>query len=521
MSSSTLPGFDALVAQHRASFPGRVAVVHGEVRLDYAQLHDRAGRLACALCARGFGAGARVLWLGQNSHAVLELFLACSRLGAMLCCANWRQSPEELEFVLRDFDPHAVFWQQLDIGTAVTSARERVGTTSTPWFVVDTEGADSSAELMSSGSSGLSIAPSPVDPQRPLLALYTAAFEGRPGAAMLSETGLYLQAMVHAHAFEVSHLSAALVSAPLFHITGWLDLLPVLLQGGTLLIARRADPEELLQLIATERATTGTIHPPTAQSIADLNATRGLDLSCFRSALRMPGWAEMTRPGPGIGGYGQTEVAGPLVVGAYAGQGSTPFCGRPSCIAEVRIVDDQDRDLPAGETGEILVRGPTTGLGYWNRPELNTARTAPGGWWRTRDLGRRDADGTISFVGPKTRFLKTGGENVYPTEVEAALLTHPAVQRAAIIGTPDPQWAQLVTAVIVRRPGVEVSDAELIAHVRTKLAAYKAPRIVHFTETLPTTAAGAVDYAALDARYGGGNYPGQGPRTATTIGAGA
>ena len=494
------------------------------MRLDYAQLHDRTTRCATALQRLGVGPGARVLWLGQNSHVLIELLAACSRLGAMLCCANWRQSTDELAFVLRDFAPHLVVWQQMEIGAAVASARAAVPETTPHWYAVDSDDEHSYERLIAheGRASALSIREASADHDDALLVLYTAAFEGRPNGAMLSGPGLFLQAMVHAHALELTHRSVMLVSSPLFHILGWLDLLPALLQGATILIARRSEPDELLRLIAAERATNGTIHPPTAQAIAALNSDGKVDLSTFRSALRMPGWAQMTSPGPGIGGYGQTEVAGPVVVGAYAGQGSTPFCGRPSPIAEIRIVDDANADVAAGETGEILVRGATAGLGYWNRPELNAARRAPEGWWRTRDLGRRDADGTISFVGAKTRFVKTGGENVYPAEVEAALLSHPAVQRAAIIGTPDPKWAQLVTAVIVRRPGTTVTADEISAHVRAKLAAYKVPRIVHFADDLPMTAVGgAVDYGALDARFGGGNYPGQGPRTATTIGAGA
>ena len=517
-----LPGFYGLLGQHRHSFPERTAVVHAGRRIGYAELFERAGRLARMLAGHGVRAGDRVLWLGQNSHVLVELLAACDRLGAMFCCANWRQSADELEFVLRDFDARVVLWQRGEIDQVIEGARSRGRDIDGRWISVDDEGV---ADHETHPGHAPELSGEHEDPTSnataPLLALYTAAFEGRPNAAMLSAHGLYLQAMVHAHALEITHRSVALVSSPLFHILGWLDLLPALLQGGTVVIARRADAEDLLFLLASERVTTGTIHPPTAAAIATLNRDRKLDLSAFRSALRMPGWADMTTPGPGIGGYGQTEVAGPVVIGAYAGKGRTPFCGRTSPIAEVRIVDESGTDVAPGETGEIHVRAAAC-LGYWNRPELNAARWAAHGWWRTRDLGSRDADGTISFVGAKTRFVKTGGENVYPAEVETVLASHPAVQRAAIIGTPDDQWGQLVTAVIVRLPEAAVTAEELSAHVRARLAAYKAPRVVHFADALPLVpVGGAIDYLELDRRFGGGGYPGQGVRTATTIGAGA
>jgi len=294
--------------------------------------------------------------------------------------------------------------------------------------------------------------------------------------------------------------------------------LPTFISGGTLCVLQRTDPAQILEAISRERLTNGTVQPPTAKSVAELNEGGAHDISCFRSPLNVPGWTEMTSRGPGISGCGQTEVVGPVIAGGYAGEGSTPFCGRVAPIAEARVVDEGGNWVEPGNVGELIIRGPVAGLGYWNRPELNAERLSPDGWWHTRDLARRDHDGTISFVGPIAQMVKSAGENVYAAEVEDALQSHEDVERAAIIGTPDPDWGQLVTAVVVARRGREIDREALQEHVRTKIARYKVPRIIHFAEELPLIG-GAIDYRALDELFGGGGYPGQQQASTTNIGA--
>jgi long-chain acyl-CoA synthetase len=165
-------------------------------------------------------------------------------------------------------------------------------------------------------------------------------------------------------------------------------------------------------------------------------------------------------------------------------------------------------EVPAGETGEICARGQSLFSGYWNRPELNAARTA-GGWHHTGDLGRRESDGTLTFIGPKLRMIKSANENIYPAEVERALKSHESVADAAVIGVPDPQWGQNVKAIIVVRPDAPVTAEEIIAHVRSEIASYKKPRHVEFVGAIPRRGSSYIpDYDALDAAHGGGGYPG-------------
>jgi long-chain acyl-CoA synthetase len=182
--------------------------------------------------------------------------------------------------------------------------------------------------------------------------------------------------------------------------------------------------------------------------------------------------------------------------------------GRAAPGVQVRIVDPDDRDVPDGETGEIVARGPTVMNGYWNRPAETAARLR-GGWHHTNDLGRREADGSLTFIGPKTRLIKSAAENVYPAEVEGAIASHPAVAQCAVIGIPDRQWTQSVKAVVVLHDGASATAEEIVEHVRTRIASYKKPRVVEFATELPRVGF-AVDYDALDAAYGGGGYPGTG-----------
>jgi long-chain acyl-CoA synthetase len=234
------------------------------------------------------------------------------------------------------------------------------------------------------------------------------------------------------------------------------------------------------------------------------------DLKSLRTFGGRPAWSQMTTPDTSPwarhpAGYGQTEVMGMLTFNAVGGPGEGGH-GRPSPMTHVRIVDPAGNEVAPGQTGEIVARGPTVMSGYLRRDELNAARQADG-WHHTNDLGRREPDGSITFIGPKTRIIKSAAENIYPTEVEQCLIRHPDVEEAAVIGVPDAQWTQSVKAVVVLKEGASVTADDLIDHCRTSIASYKKPRSVEFVDKLPRDG-WVVDYAALDAQFGGGGYPG-------------
>jgi acyl-CoA synthetase (AMP-forming)/AMP-acid ligase II len=203
-------------------------------------------------------------------------------------------------------------------------------------------------------------------------------------------------------------------------------------------------------------------------------------------------------------GYGQTETLGYATYSLLGGGAM----GRSSPVVLARIVDEAGNEVPDGEVGEIAVRGQTVSPGYWNRPSLNVQRQGQG-WHRTTDLGLREADGSIGFLGPKGQLIKSAAENIYAAEVEACIRKHPAVKDVGVIGVPDPAWGQQVKAVVVLKPGESATEADIVEHCRLLIASYKKPRIVVFAEALPR-ARFAIDYAKLNADHGGGGYPGGG-----------
>ena len=497
-----------ICSEHRRSYPDRLAVIDGQKRYTWPQFDGRVNQAARLLAHHGVGRGDRVMWLAQSSGRFLELMIGCARLGAMICPVNWRQSGEELAFVIDDFDPKVIVWQDQEIGAQVAQARALAGTSAT-WIQHDSDDSDSYDGRVAE------FCADPVDseaePHDALLVIFTAAIVDRPAGSMLSQRNLTTMATLTARITNSDHVSVFVNSGPLFHIGNFqFDSLPVLVMGGTNVYVRRVDETELLELIAAERATSAFLMPPTIVKMLELNAEAGHDISSLLAGPFKPVWGDALPEDDRLwaqhaGGFGQTEVTGMALLNAWGRTGSGN-AGRPSPLCQVRILDADGNEVPDGTPGEIAIRGDTVHLGYWNRPETNAARMR-NGWWHTRDRGRREADGTIEFMGTLTRMIKSAAENIYPPEVESCLTAHPAVKQAAIIGVPDPQFTQSVKAIVVLEPDQTLTPDELIEHCRARIASYKKPKSIEFAQTIPMSN-GLTDYDALDAAYGGGGYPG-------------
>jgi len=505
--------------EHRRSRPLVTAVVDGHGRSTWPAFDDRVNRLANALVADGVGAGDRVLWVGQNSARLLELLVAAAKVGAACCPVNWRQSAAELAFVLDDVDASVVVWQQAKIGEAVAEARAEAGDGRARWLCLDpvADDADSAAgpppgsyeAYLTDDEADPDL---PVDPASPVLLLYTAAFTGRPSGALLSHTALLTEGLVVAMLQGITEGYVYLNSGPLFHAATLMSTIATFAVGGTNVFTPRADAEVLCRLIHDERCNGAFLMPPTIAKMVEVNADRRYDLSSLRTFAGSAAWNEMitvdTSPSArNPAGFGQTEVMGMLMVNA-GGEPVEGNAGRPIPLAQVRIVDPDGVEVPTGETGEIVARGPTVMVGYHDRPELSAERSA-GDWHHTGDLGRREADGSITFVGPKGRLIKSAAENIYPIEVEACLQQHPAVREAAVIGVPDRTWGQRVKAIVVLEADAEATADDLVEHCRARIAGYKKPSEVVFVDELPRQG-WQVDHAALDECFGGGGYPGGG-----------
>ncbi len=511
-AEATLP---TVLSAHARSRPNDVATVCGDVRLTWGQLRDRVRQLAGALHAAGVRPGDRVLWMGQNCHRVMETLAACAEIGAVLCPVNWRQSTAELVFVLEDAEPTVVFWQEQEVGETIRAARAKAGR-SIRWIRHDAHGDVTEEETF---EEFVAKGPSPsvmtqTTPDAALLMLYTGAFDGHPHGACLSNRAVVTVGIANAMVRELRPDDVFLNSGPLFHLGTWMCTAATFVLGATNVFVARVDAGHLLRVIADHRCTGAFLMPTTIDDLVALNRVEGLDLRSLRWPASTPEWDAMVSPDESgwarrPGGTGQTEVGGLVTFSALGGEG---LHGRPFPLMELRVVDPEGIDVPMGEVGEMVVRGPMVMNGYYNRPELN-ARKFRDGWCHTGDLARRHGDGSVTFIGPMSRMIKSAAENIYPAEVEACLRLHPGVRAAAVIGVPDERWAQAVKAIVVLEEGASIDADALIDHCRCSIASYKKPRSVTFVDELPMRGF-VVDYDALDEAYGGGGYPGGGYRSA-------
>jgi long-chain acyl-CoA synthetase len=478
-----------VVREHRRSYPARIAVVDGQLHLTWPLLDDRVNQLANALAKAGFAPGDRLLWLGQNSFRVLEALLAVAKLGGMLCPANWRQSPDELAFVIADLDPRVVIWQQEEIGERVTTARSASARASRLWLQHDGRGADCYEAFIADAP--VTDPNGTVDPDLPVLVVYTAAWDGKPNGSLITHTNLLAHSLVMAFVQDIDDRYVFLNSGPLFHLGTLMVTIPVFHLGGTNVFVRRVDARELCEVIDRERCTGAFIVEPTISQMLEVNADGRYDLSSLRVPSHSPEWApphspewlamcapDTSRRGRYPSGFGQTEVTGLATFNAL-GAPSAGRHGRTSPLAMVRVVGPSGDELPIGEVGELWVRGPIVHAGYWNRPDIN-ARRLRDGWWRTNDVGRREEDGSITFVGPAAHMIKSGVENIYPAEVEACIGTHPAVARVEVIGVPHETWGHTVKALVVLVPGASLTEEDIVEHCRSRIASYKKPTVVEF-----------------------------------------
>jgi long-chain acyl-CoA synthetase len=497
-----------ILREHRRSRPHLLAVVDGDVRLTWPELDRRVNRLVGVLRERGVGEGGRLLWLGQNSFRLLETVLAAAKLGAVFCPANWRLSSAEVVHILEDFCPALVIWQQAEIGEQVTIARAQYPGRCV-WLQHDGQSSeDYEAQLANSPADDDEVR---IDDAQPLLALYTAAFDGRPNAALLSHSALISQALLLAYSHSISQASVFLNSGPMFHLGTLMSTLATFLFGGLNVFVARVEAELLLRNIAAERVTHAFIALPTLEQIRQINADGRYDTGSLWSTHLAPEWnSPVVIPRdapfnqlPTV--YGQTELMGFATMGWLGGQGA----GRPSPLLQLRILDETGAELAPGEVGEIAVRGVQVMSGYYGRADENARRTRDG-WYRTNDLGKRLDDGSIAFVGPKLTMIKSGVENIYPAEIEACLRSLDGVADVCVIGVPDSIWTQNVKALVKLVEGRELTEQQVIAHCRTHLASYKKPKHVVFVTELPRRADGQLDRAAADSAHGGGGYPSAG-----------
>jgi acyl-CoA synthetase (AMP-forming)/AMP-acid ligase II len=474
-----------LIGRGRRAHPERPAIVFGELARTHDELHDRAERLAGALAERGVGRGDRVALLLHNGLEFPESLLACHVLGAVAVPVNFRLAADEIAYILADSGAAGLIagagleappldgWT-LETGAAYEAAIAAAAPVREPAALVEDD---------------------------PALMCYTSGTTGRPKGAVLTHGNLVAGTLSWIHEMRAGADDVWLSGQPLFHIGGINGLLPFLTLGATSIVTPTTgfDPEAALERIERHAVTMCIFVPTQWEVLCRSERVATLD----RRRLRVAMWGASPAPRATlelmsatfpeaeiVSAYGQTEMAGATTllkgVDATRKMGSV---GRPMLGVELRLVEDCGRDVGPGAVGEVVYRGPTVMAGYHGRPEA-TAEAFAGDWFHSGDLATRDDEGYLWLVDRKKDLIVSGGENVYPAEIERVLREHPAVQDAAVIGVPHPRWVETPLAFVVLAG--EADEAALIAHCRGRLAGYKKPSAVVFVADLPRNAAGKV-----------------------------
>jgi len=509
----------AVLVNHLNNHPDKTAVVDAisDVRLSYSELSQRVEGLGKALQCAGVAPGDRILWLGQNNFKVQELILACSKIHAILCPVNWRQSVDELKFVIEELQPKVIVWQSESLALEVKQLRQTFREEGILWLQHDTSSGDENGyeSFLSQNNSPISRDVNSdcgreASLNIPLMIVYTAAFDGWPKGAMLSEEGVLAQASCYAGMRGFSKEDIYLASGPLFHVNTLLETMSIFFVGGTNVFVPRSDPQLVCEMIASEKCSKAFLVEPTLSNILSANLPEQYNLSSLISVPGSKEWNEVITVdespwGKNPFGYGQTETFGYATYSQLSGKGGM---GCASPLMEVLVVDEQGNELPEGEVGEMLVKGKNLMQGYWQGEACLAQPPIPG--HRSGDLGRKHSDGSIDFVGPKQRMIRSAQENIYPIEVELCLRRHPCIEDVAVIGVPDKKWNQSVKALVVLKEWVSLTENDVQIFCRSHIASYKKPRVVEFVESIPRLSGrnGAIDYDAVDAQYGGGGYPG-------------
>ncbi|MEU2621386.1 o-succinylbenzoate--CoA ligase [Streptomyces sp. NPDC007157] len=497
-------GLGSWPARRARKTPHRTALVHGEQATDYDTLYTRTTRLAHVLRARGVRRGDRVAYLGPNHPAHLETLFAAGTLGAVFVPLNTRLACPEIAYQLADSGARALLYGPSLAGLVAGLP----GTTDVRTFV---EVGPEYEELLASAADDP--IDEPVTPDDTCIIMYTSGTTGRPKGAMLTHANLTWNAVNVLVDTDLIADERALVSAPLFHTAGLNMLtLPVLLKGGTCVLVAVFDPEAILDLIEEHRITFMFGVPTMFDQVARHPRWQATDLSSLR-ILTCGGSpvptsliaAYQERGLTFLQGYGMTEASpGTLFLDAEHAIGKAGSAGVPHFFSDVRVVRPDLTPVDVDEPGEVMVRGPHVMPGYWGLPE-ETAATFADGWFRSGDAARVDEDGYVYIVDRLKDMIISGGENIYPAEIEDLLLTHPDIVECAVIGVPDDKWGEVPRAVVVLREGAALDPDEVLASLSGRLAKYKLPKSVVLALELPRTASGKLLKSRVRERYGSAN----------------
>ncbi len=487
-------------------WPDKLAVVDvakGDAgRFSYRQMNERANRLANWLQDEaGIKKGDRVGMVALNGVEYLDAFFACGKLGAIFVPYNWRLHPRELAHLINQTTPRVLLYSD---EFKDRMAQIKPGCPSVAHYLhLEGEGIGGSKPYGPTlqGASATPMTNEEVNEEDIICLLFTGGTTGLPKAAQISYRMIAwntLNTVIH----ELNRDDVTITHTPMFHTGGLLVYtIPLLTIGGTVVIMRRWDPDEMLALIERERVTMFFCVPTQYQQMLQSPRFKTTDFSSVRfmtsGGAPLPvslikAWQEV-HDVPFKQGFGMTEFGpGIFSMGPEYAESKAGSIGLPNYFVDARLVDDDNRPVPVGEVGELVLKGPSMFSGYFNNPQATAEAIDEEGWFHTGDLARMDEDGFYYIVDRKKDMFISGGENVYPVEIERALYEHPAVHMCAVIGVPDEKWGEVGKALVILKPGKKATAEELIAFLRGRLARYKVPKSIEFVESLPLSPAGKI-----------------------------
>ena len=483
----------------------------GGRRFSYGALNERANRLANGLLDEGVRKGDRVAFLLRNGVELVEGFFGLGKIGGVMVPLNSRLVPDEIEFILKDSGASVLIFDR-EFAAAVEALRPR-HTSVESWIEVGGEspGADfteryghvmdqSSIEEPRISARGEDL----------FLIVYTSGTTGRPKGAMHTHDSVTWASLTWVMTLDVRALDRFLLFLPPFHVGVLLPLAMLTHRGGTVVMMRTFEPGRVFELVEEEKITTTLAVPTMFHLMLEHPAIRKHDLSTLRWSIvgagPVPAWLIERYAELGIDllqDYGLTESCAPgTVISAEEAAAKPDSAGKACFHTDVRVVDAEGKPVSANELGEIIIRAGHLMTGYWNRPQA-TSEVLRDGWLYTGDIGMLDEDGCLYIRDRKKDMIVSGGENIYPVEIENLLLAHPKIKDVAVIGQPSTKWGESAAAIIVPEDGKEITLEEIAGYCREKIAGYKIPRILEFADEIPRTPTGKIQKHTLKEHFPG------------------
>ncbi|WP_394707036.1 fatty acid--CoA ligase [uncultured Erythrobacter sp.] len=495
-----------------------IAFTYAGEEISFAELDEGANRAANGLAALGVKPGERVAFLGKNHPLYFEAFLGAARIGAVMTPVNWRLAAPEVAYILDNCQARVVFIGEgfAEVLSGIHADCSRVEQ------VIGIDAPDFAGTDYRTWRDGFPATPPAhrVAAEDDALQLYTSGTTGKPKGAVMTHGSILSSRDATASGEEMRGWQepipgdVTLLAMPCFHISGTGTGIGTMVAGTNSIVLPEYDPTKALDLIANFNISKIFLVPAAIQillnhpRVSETDFSRlkyitygasPIPLELMREAMRVIGCGFVQM-------YGMTETSGTIVAldpEDHVPEGSPRMrsVGKPLAGVELKIIDEAGNPVPVGTVGEIATRSSKNMRGYWNNPDATASTIDAEGWLRTGDAGYLDEDGYLYIHDRVKDMIISGGENVYPAEVENALYSHPKVADVAVIGVPDPKWGEAVKACVVVKPGEELSEAELIAHARTLIAGYKCPKTVDFIPALPRNPSGKILRRELRAPY--------------------